>query len=600
MRKVIILFLLLFLVDLSVSGLYAKIYKGAEYRTIESFLYGRFEVRYKPANREGVVSSFFTYHDGGSGWNEIDFEFIGRYSNSIQFNTITPGQRFHIRTQHINFDPYVDFHDYAFEWTPEYVAWFIDGVEVYRQTGEHISTLQYPQKIMMNIWNPIYTNWVGYFDDILLPTVSVYDNVKYSSYTPGSGNYGTNNDFTFEWEDDFDSFDTDRWTKATHSFSGNQADFITENAIFEDGLLHLYLTRDNAIGGIDNNSPKILWARANYDSTITFKLNEEITKESGENIANFTLPGATLSSAELDLSSLIVKLTATGYNPYNLNNLIYSNLTDLSANANTSTTQVILVNKVDSINFPLKVNVGGVEYNDYLADQEWSSAVQYGFWMGDINTYPGSLDIIGTEEDEIFRSERKGLVTYKFKLPKGLYKVIFMFSENINNSVGEGIFNIHAENKLIHNNIDLINLVGKNTAHNLESEVEVNDGVLDIYFEESIDSAFVNGIMVDRILTDVKHLEQTNLINQLQLYQNYPNPFNPKTLISYRVVERSTVSLEIFDVIGNKIETLINETKNPGKYNVNFDASKRPSGIYFYRLIANGHNIATKKMIVLK
>ncbi len=124
-------------------------YRGAEYRTKESFLYGRFEVRYKPAQREAVVSSFFTYHDfdNTTGWNEIDFEFIGRYSNSIQFNTITPGQKFHIRTQHIEFNPYSDFHDYAFEWTPDYVAWFIDGDEVYRQTGEHIATLQYARKL---------------------------------------------------------------------------------------------------------------------------------------------------------------------------------------------------------------------------------------------------------------------------------------------------------------------------------------------------------------------------------------------------------------------------------------------------------------------
>jgi beta-glucanase (GH16 family) len=155
----------------------AKNYKGAEYRTHEEFLYGRFDVRYKPANREGVVSSFFTYHEieDSTGWNEIDLEFIGRYNNTLQLNVITPGQQFHIRSQHLLFDPYSDFHEYSFEWTPDYVAWFIDGAEVYRQSGEHISLLRYHQKIMMNIWNPVFTNWVGYFDDSYLPAVSVYD-----------------------------------------------------------------------------------------------------------------------------------------------------------------------------------------------------------------------------------------------------------------------------------------------------------------------------------------------------------------------------------------------------------------------------------------
>ncbi len=52
---------------------------------------------------------------------------------------------------------------------------------------------------MMNIWNPVYTNWVGNFNSLTLPCASIYDYVKYSSYTPGAGNYGTDNNFTLEW-----------------------------------------------------------------------------------------------------------------------------------------------------------------------------------------------------------------------------------------------------------------------------------------------------------------------------------------------------------------------------------------------------------------
>ena len=58
----------------------------------------------------------------------------------------------------ISFNQYDDFHTYAFEWTPDYIAWFIDGEEVYKQTEEHVQTVNRAQKIMMNIWNPEFEN----------------------------------------------------------------------------------------------------------------------------------------------------------------------------------------------------------------------------------------------------------------------------------------------------------------------------------------------------------------------------------------------------------------------------------------------------------
>ena len=139
---------------------YEKKYKGAELRTKDSFLYGRFEVRYKASAGDGHTSTFFTYNDvdPNQNWNEIDIEILGRYADDVQFNTITPGRRNHVHHQFVPFSPYQDFHTFAIEWTPDYVAWCIDGEQVYKQTGEHIATLVKPQKIMMNIWNPEFEN----------------------------------------------------------------------------------------------------------------------------------------------------------------------------------------------------------------------------------------------------------------------------------------------------------------------------------------------------------------------------------------------------------------------------------------------------------
>jgi len=90
-----------------------------------------------------------------------------------------------------------------------------------------------------------------------------------------------------------------------------------------------------------------------------------------------------------------------------------------------------------------------------------------------------------------------------------------------------------------------------------------------------------------------------NIPNEIELFQNYPNPFNPKTNIQYQVPELSFVSLKIYDVLGNEIATLVNKEKLIGSYEVDFDATGLPSGIYFYQLKA-GSFIQTKKMILLK
>ena len=83
------------------------------------------------------------------------------------------------------------------------------------------------------------------------------------------------------------------------------------------------------------------------------------------------------------------------------------------------------------------------------------------------------------------------------------------------------------------------------------------------------------------------------------LLQNYPNPFNPSTSIQYQVPSISQVSLKVFDILGNEIETLVNEEKPAGIYQIQFDASNLTSGVYFYRLQA-GSFVDTKKMILIK
>lgn len=95
-------------------------------------------------------------------------------------------------------------------------------------------------------------------------------------------------------------------------------------------------------------------------------------------------------------------------------------------------------------------------------------------------------------------------------------------------------------------------------------------------------------------------------VKDFKLYQNYPNPFNPSTKIKYSVPERTNVKLSIYNIVGSEVITLVNELKNPGEYEVVFDASNLPndskalsSGVYFYRIEA-GSYIATKKFILMR
>jgi len=86
---------------------------------------------------------------------------------------------------------------------------------------------------------------------------------------------------------------------------------------------------------------------------------------------------------------------------------------------------------------------------------------------------------------------------------------------------------------------------------------------------------------------------------EFSLEQNFPNPFNPSTSIQYAISSKQFVSLKIYDLLGNEITTLVNEEKPIGNYEVEFNATGLPSGIYFYKLQA-GDFIQTKKMILMK
>jgi len=92
---------------------------------------------------------------------------------------------------------------------------------------------------------------------------------------------------------------------------------------------------------------------------------------------------------------------------------------------------------------------------------------------------------------------------------------------------------------------------------------------------------------------------RTDIPTRWSLHQNYPNPFNGKTTIRYQIPQRSFVSLVVHDVLGREVATLVNEEKSAGVFEVPFDASDLPSGIYFYKLQA-GKFVQVKKFALMR
>jgi len=124
-----------------------------------------------------------------------------------------------------------------------------------------------------------------------------------------------------------------------------------------------------------------------------------------------------------------------------------------------------------------------------------------------------------------------------------------------------------------------------------------------------IDNATSQTVTIDPINNQITGINLNFLISDVQnemefpdgfiLYQNYPNPFNPITNIVFSVPSQLFVSLKVYDILGNEVETLLSEDMFEGNYSVKFDGSKFTSGVYFYKLQA-GEIVKVRKMILLK
>ena len=581
--------------------------RGAELRTLEPVLYGKFEARYKPAQGEGLVSSFFVYNDDtpNTPWVEVDIELLGRFPRVVDMNTITNTS--HLRTHFNPFNTHLNFFDYGFEWTPDYVAWFINGEEVYRQTADHVADLNHSAKIMMNIWNPVFDDWVGIWDERVLPRFAYYDWVRYASYTPGNGDTGTSNDFTHQWQDDFNEFDTTRWEKSdNHTWNGNQSIFIKENAVVEDGHLILCLTDDEHIGYQDQTKPYVLWARADGDSVIV-RFSEELDPQTSQSVSSYSIAGVSVNSATLMPDQRTVKLDVSGLILENTYNLTILGIKDDAQPPNTQMGQWLAIDMPQPLSFPLMINNAGGDFDDYSSDQLWSSSVEYGHMNGNYQSTDEGIN--NTTQEDLYRSSLNRVVSYKVRVPNGIYSTTIKLSENYYDEEGERSFDIFAEDSMWVSALDVYTLAGQYNAFDTNlTGIRIDDGILDFYFS-AVDygggyeyaGPFLNAMVIEQ--DSLFSLETGPDIilreGQIDIFENYPNPFNPSTTFSYSVTQPGKTELVLYSVTGQLVSQIITRYSSAGEHQVVWSAGALPSGLFIAKLNHNSE-IKIKKILIVK
>lgn len=221
---------------------------SAELYQNQTYTYGRFEARVQFAAGDGVISSFFLWKPGsempGTFWNELDFEKLGADCR-LQTNPLygLPVAD-HSEIEMLDADLCGEYHTYTFEWTPSYIAYLVDGVEV-RRDGEETAAAfaenaASGMQIHFNIW-PGDATFGGNFDPAILPIQQFISWVQYSSFADGA--------FTLEWREEFDGGALPSgWALGNWASPKNLSTHQPANVAFTSGVSVLSLTADDATG----------------------------------------------------------------------------------------------------------------------------------------------------------------------------------------------------------------------------------------------------------------------------------------------------------------------------------------------------------------
>lgn len=247
---------------LQVTPAFAKPWKGAELITHQTFRYGAFEARIRAAQGSGLITPFFLWKNDseipGQLWQEQDFEIFGS-DGRYQTQLMTPGENGEQRTEHnlyhsLPTPAWERYYTYRMEWTPEYLAFFVDDelirIETDADEYEKLLDEAEPAQLRVSLWAGD-SGWSGAFDEDAVPGATFVSWIETSAYTPGAGPGGS--DFSRLWRDDFDGSgapDGSRWWAANWTFEHAVNDYVSQNAQVKDGALVIVLTDEGGVGAL--------------------------------------------------------------------------------------------------------------------------------------------------------------------------------------------------------------------------------------------------------------------------------------------------------------------------------------------------------------
>jgi len=241
------------------------------------------------------------------------------------------------------------------------------------------------------------------------------------------------------------------------------------------------------------------------------------------------------------------------------------------------------------------LNAGGGTYISSSSGIEYIDDETTG-WLSGGDTYSAANAIAGTEDDELYQTERYGDFSYTIPLENDSYDIVFKFAEIYWDNPANRIFNVEMEGKQVIRNLDVLFRTDKNTAYDVVMPVELTDEELNIDFITVTNNAKLSALEIRK---GGSLNETAKIPSHYFLEQNDPNPFNQTTKIRYGLPEAARVLINLYNVSGQKVAVLADERKEAGYQFVDFNAENFASGIYFYKIEVNDFS-KTKKMILVK
>jgi endo-1,3-1,4-beta-glycanase ExoK len=221
--------------------------QSAELYRTQAYVYGRFEARVQYAPGDGVISSFFLWKDGSSSttlWNELDYEKLN-VDCHMQTNAWTGlGGVQHTQVNAMPGNICTGYHTYSYEWTPTYIAWFVDGCEIRRETGaiatDFATNASAGLTIHFNTWEG-NASFGGTLNPSILPVNEYISWVQYSSYVNGA--------FQLQWREEFDGTGVPNgWAEGNWASPYGLSTHNPANVNYVNGIAILSMTADGATG----------------------------------------------------------------------------------------------------------------------------------------------------------------------------------------------------------------------------------------------------------------------------------------------------------------------------------------------------------------